>query len=230
MACPPRMNTNATLPAIFPAPRGPRLTSGGCPCGLAPSPAMISRSGARRRRPARPCGRGGVPRRRLERHEPGAAGPRARARRQAPSRSRSMRSTTPRSARRRAARTSSCTRSIRPTPTGRGSPCRSPIPPSTAAETTGATLMFPGNLYNYGVAHAAGDRRDHADAAVVPQGADARGDRRSHGRGHRTRHARDRSARRRFLRRRTRIMARSRAAQGDRPRPPDLSRPDRPGA
>ncbi len=51
----------------------------------------------------------------------------------------------------------------------------------TAAETAGATLLFPGNLYNYGSPLPAGDRREHADAAVIAQGTVASGDRRSHG-------------------------------------------------
>ena len=158
---------------------------------------------------------------------PGRGGPRAGA---APRSSRSTPSTMPRSAQ--AARGADIIlHALNPSyTTGRGSRCRSPIPPSPPPRAPGATLMFPGNLYNYGSPMPQVIDETTPMRPSSRKGQSAGGDGRPHGRGHRARHARDHSARRRFLRRRARIVARSRAAQGHRPRPPDLSRADRPGA
>src|SRR5215831_4961034 len=100
----------------------------------------------------------------------------------------------------------------------------------TAAETAGATLVFPGNLYNYGLAAAAGNRREYPHAAVIAEGTVASGDRRSHGGSGRARCTHHHSARGRLLWRWTRLVVRPRAHQGDRPRPCHLSRAARPGA
>ena len=83
-----------------------------------------------------------------------------------------------------------------------------------AAEANGATLLFPGSVWNYGREHAGGARREHADAPDHAQGPDARGDRAAHPRGLRPRHARDRAARGRLFRRRARLVVRPRGGQG----------------
>ena len=62
----------------------------------------------------------------------------------------------------------------------------------------GATLLFPGTLYNYG-SPPPGDRREYADATGVAQGTVARGDRRSHGGSGRPRRAHHHCAARDFF-------------------------------
>ena len=100
----------------------------------------------------------------------------------------------------------------------------------TAAETGGRDAALSRQSLQLRLAAAAGDRRDDADAADLAQGATARGDRGAHGGGRRARRAGDHPARRRFLRRRARLMARPGDRQGDRQRPPHLSGTARSGA
>ncbi len=147
---------------------------------------------------------------------PGAA---ARApKRHRSSRSR-MRSIMRRSPRRRAAPTWSCMRSIRPITDWSQHTLPLAYSAIMAAETAGATLLFPGNLYNYGsplppvidetTPMRPTSRKGQLRVAIEER---MRG-------GGRARRARDRSARRRFLRRRARLLARPGDRQGDRQRP-----------
>ena len=78
--------------------------------------------------------------------------------------------------------------------------------------------------------HAAGARRNHADASDHAQGQDARRDRAAHPRGLRPRHARDRAARRRLLRLGARLLVRPGGGQGIGEEPRHLSGPRRRGA
>ncbi len=96
-----------------------------------------------------------------------------------------------------------------------------------AAEQSGATLMFPGNVYNYGAGMPAVLDEDDADAADLAQGQDPQRDRAAAARSIRPRHAHDRAARRRFLRPRTRLVVRPRADQGTRQEQDHLSGPAR---
>ena len=86
-----------------------------------------------------------------------------------------------------------------------------------AAEGNGATLLFPGSVWNYG--RGMPPLLDETTpAAHHAQGRDARRDRAAHPGGMRPRHARDHPSGRRFLRRRQRLLVRSGDRQGDRAR------------
>ena len=104
--------------------------------------------GARRRRPARLCRGRGIPRRRLEREGPGAARPRRRG--AAPGRG-DRGGDARRGDRGGAAAATSCsTRSIRRSPNGGKNALSLAYGAIAAAEGNGATLLFPGSVWNYG--------------------------------------------------------------------------------
>ena len=100
----------------------------------------------------------------------------------------------------------------------------------TAAETAGATLLFPGNLYNYGsplppVIDEATPMRPTSRKGRLRVAIEDRMEEAAE-RGLRTIIVRAGD----FFGGGRRIVARPRDRQGDRPRPPDLSGTDRPGA
>ena len=96
-----------------------------------------------------------------------------------------------------------------------------------AAESNGATLLFPGSVWNYGRGMPPVLDESTPMQPTTRKGAHARRDRAAHPRGLRPRHAGDHPARRRFLRRRQRLLVRSGDRQGHRAQPPHLSRPAR---
>ena len=124
------------------------------------------------------CGCRSVPHGRLGGGEPGAAGRRSVACRVAPGRSK--RSTVQSSSRPRAGPTWSCTRSIRSYTNWPRLALPLAYSAIDIAEVAGATLMFPGNIYNYGAAMP--DVLDETTpmAAEHAQGQVARRDRAAH--------------------------------------------------
>ena len=170
-------------------------------------------SGARRRRPAGLCRSRGVSRRRLEREGPGAAGPR----RRGAARVEAVEAVTRDDAVAAARGCDVVLNAFNPAITlWQKNALSLAYARSQRPKSNGATLLFPGSVWNYGARHAAGARREHADATHHAQGRNARRDRAAHPRGLRPRHARHRAARRRFLRRRPRLLVRSGDRQGHR--------------
>ena len=126
-----------------------------------------------------------------------------------------------------AAATWCSTRSIRRSPNGGRTRCRSPTRRSRRPRSNGATLLFPGSVWNYGRGMPPVlDENTPMQPTTRKGGMRVEIEQRIQ-RGLRPRHARHRPARRRFLRRRQRLLVRSGDRQGHRAQPPHLSRPAR---